>query len=101
MRYPTLVEKRYNDEFKEQIVKLHEMGKKIYDLSSEYAINAVIIYKWIKETKPVIGGGISKKEYEKMQKELRQLRMKNEILKKLPPYSQENNKTNSKIHRKI
>ncbi|WP_129408551.1 transposase [Marinitoga lauensis] len=74
--------KRYNDEFKEQIVKLHEMGKKVHELSSEYGISRVTIYKWIKETKPLVEGGISKKEYEKMQKELQQLRMENEILKK-------------------
>ncbi|AEX84733.1 transposase [Marinitoga piezophila KA3] len=74
--------KRYSAEFKEQIVKLHEMGKKVYDLSREYGISNVTIYKWIKESKPVIEGGISKKEYEKMQRELQQLRMENEILKK-------------------
>ena len=74
--------KRYSAEFKEQIVKLHEMGKKVYDLSHEYGISTVTIYKWIKESKPVVEGGISKKEYEKMQKELQQLRMENEILKK-------------------
>lgn len=74
--------KRYTDEFKEQIVKLHKMGKKVYDLSREYGISNVTIYKWIKESEPVVEGGISKKEYEKMQKELQELRMENEILKK-------------------
>ena len=37
--------KRYSDEFKEQIVKLHEMGKKVHELSSEYGISTVTIYK--------------------------------------------------------
>ena len=58
------------------------MGKKVYELSSEYGISTVTIYKWIKEMRPVAEGEISKKEYKKMQKELQQLRMENEILKK-------------------
>ena len=74
--------KRYSDEFKEQIAKLHEMGKKVYDLSSKYGMSTVTIYKWIKESKPVVEGEISKKEYEKMKKELQELRMESEILKK-------------------
>jgi len=74
--------KRYSEEFKEQIVKLHEMGKKVHELNSEYGISTVAIYKWIKESKPVVKGEISNKEFEKMKKELSELRMENEILKK-------------------
>ena len=41
-----------------------------------------IIYKWIKEYNPTQDGEISKKEFERMKKELNELRMENEILKK-------------------
>ena len=41
-----------------------------------------IIYRWIKESKPIVDDEISKKEFEKTKKELQELRMESEILKK-------------------
>ena len=75
---------RYTNQFKEQILKLHEMGKKVYELSSEYGVSTVTIYKWIKESKPVLlpDGEVTTKEYNRLQKEIEQLKMENEILKK-------------------
>ena len=69
---------------KEQILKLHEMGKKVYELSSEYGVSTVTIYKWIKESKPVLlpDGEVTIKEYNRLQKEIEQLKITNEILKK-------------------
>ena len=74
--------KRFTKEFKEQIVSLYNMGKTVSQLSSEYGVTRVTIYRWIKEYSPTQDGEISKKEFERMKKELNELRMENEILKK-------------------
>jgi transposase len=58
------------------------MGKTVSQLSSEYSITRATIYKWIKEYSLTQDGEISKKEFERMKKELNELRMENEILKK-------------------
>ena len=61
--------KRFTKEFKEQIVSLYNMGKTVSQLSSEYGVTRVTIYRWIKEYSPTQDGEISKKEFERMKKE--------------------------------
>ncbi len=76
---------RFTDEFKKQIVDLHQSGSSVSYLSSEYGVSAVTIYKWIKELSPVKtldNEEITAKEYEKMKKRIAELEMENEILKK-------------------
>ena len=73
-------------------------------LSSEYGVSNVTIYKWVKELSPVKVSEkeeITSKEYEKMKRRIAELEMENEILKKLPPYLQENDRRNRYLHRKI
>ncbi|MBN2540650.1 MAG: transposase [Bacilli bacterium] len=77
--------KRYSPEFKEQMFKLHQAGTSVYKLSSEYGIPTGTLYKWIKELKPVSiedNQEISLKEYQAMQKRIRELEVENDILKK-------------------
>ncbi len=41
--------KRYNEDFKRTVVDLYHSGYSVKELSSEYGISEVTIYKWIKE----------------------------------------------------
>lgn len=76
---------RYSDEFKQQIVDLYRSGKPVSDLSREYGVSDVTIYKWIKQLSPVAlsdGEEISVKDYKAMEKRIAELEMECEILKK-------------------
>ena len=39
--------KKYNTEFKSMIVELYKTGRKVLDLSREYGVSEVTIYKWV------------------------------------------------------
>ncbi|MBS6558724.1 MAG: transposase [Clostridiales bacterium] len=83
--------------------RFYQAGSSVSYLSREYGVANVTIYKWIKEFSNVQVSdteAIPVKEYEKMKKRIAELEMENEILKKLPPYSQENDRKNRYLHRK-
>lgn len=44
---------RYTDDFKQQIVDLYNSGQPVLELSREYGVATVTIYKWIKQYYPV------------------------------------------------
>ncbi|HER2169518.1 transposase [Peribacillus phoenicis] len=44
---------KYNNEFKKTIVDLYHSGNPVKDLSSEYGVSEVTIYKWVKEFTPI------------------------------------------------
>ena len=76
---------RYTDEFKQQIVDLYNSGSSVANLSSEYGVATVTIYKWIKQLSPVKISDdeeITAKDYKAMKKRIAELEMENEILKK-------------------
>ncbi|QTD42635.1 transposase [Sporosarcina sp. Te-1] len=50
-------QKRYNQEFKQTIVELYRSGTSVSDLSREYGVSEVTIYKWIKAHSPIENGG--------------------------------------------
>ena len=87
--------KRYSEEFKRQIIDLYLSGKSVTELAEEYGLVEQTIYKWKKLYAPSFevdeNQTISMKEYKDLQKKMRELEMENEILKKLKPYSSENN----------
>jgi len=77
--------KRYNDDFKKMIVDLYHSGSSVKDLSSEYGVSNVTIYKWIKDLTPIEGAGdkgITPKDVDAIQKENLRLKQELEILKK-------------------
>ena len=45
--------KKYNDDFKKMIVDLYHSGNSVKDLSGEYGVSEVTIYKWIKDFTPI------------------------------------------------
>jgi len=78
---------KYSDEFKQQIVDLHQNGKRIVDLSREYGISQTAIKNWIKQSKNTGSFRVddnrseNEKELIKLRKENKQLQMENDILK--------------------
>nr|BAA01401.1 hypothetical transposase [Geobacillus stearothermophilus] len=83
---------KFNEDFKKMVVDLYGTGRKVKDLSSEYGVSEVTIYKWIKRYSPVKledGTSVAADDITKLQKQIRRLQEENEILKKLWPYSRE------------
>lgn len=77
--------KRYNDDFKKMVVDLYQYGNSVKDLSSEYGVSDVTIYKWIKDLTPIEGTDgkeITPKEVDAIEKENLRLKQELEILKK-------------------
>ncbi|BDT02360.1 transposase [Spiroplasma ixodetis] len=77
----------YTDEFKKQIVALYQSGKSVSCLAKEYNVTRAATYKWIKQFTNSgsfkIKNNLSDLEKQLIQanKELKQLRMENDILK--------------------
>lgn len=95
---------RYSEEFKQQVNELYRSDQPVLNLSCEYSVATVTICKWIKQflmTQVSDNEGINAKEYQAMKKRFAELKIENEILKKLPPYSHENDRRNCCIHQKI
>lgn len=76
--------KKYNDDFKKTIVDLYQAGNSVKELSSEYGVSEVTIYKWVKEFTPISSekGSLTSKELAEIQKENLRLKQELEILKK-------------------
>ena len=77
--------KRYNEDFKEMIVELYQTGSSVADLSREYGVTAVTIYKWIKQYSEIEideNTTITKKEMLEIQKENKKLKEELAIFKK-------------------
>lgn len=67
------------------VVDLYHTGSSVKELSSEYRVSEVTIYKWIKKFSQIdLEGGISvtADDFAKLQKQIRRLQKENEILKK-------------------
>jgi len=77
--------KRYNNDFRKMVVELYHSGQSVRNLSSEYGVSEVTIYKWIKDFTPVDGSdkdSLTPKEVAEIQKENLKLKQELEILKK-------------------
>lgn len=77
--------KNYDEEFKKTIVSLYESGKKISELSREYGVGHTNIRNWINKYQKITtstGEITNNDEILKLKKELQQVQLENEILKK-------------------
>ena len=77
--------KKYNAEFKSMIVELYQTGRTVKDLSREYGVSEVSIYKWIKQLSPIASiddTEMTLEEIKRMRQEMLRLQEENEILKK-------------------
>ncbi|MCV3316222.1 transposase [Pediococcus ethanolidurans] len=77
-----MTKKKYSVDFRKMIVKLYQDGDPVADLTDEYGVSNVTIYKWINLYKEDKGSGISKSDVLALQKRLKQLESENDILKK-------------------
>ena len=77
-----MTKKKYSVDFRKMIVKLYQDGAPVADLTEEYGVSNVTIYKWINLYKEDKGSGISKSDVLALQKRLKQLESENDILKK-------------------
>lgn len=84
-------QKKYTQEFKQQLVDLYNIGNYSFpQSSSEYGVQKSIILNWVRSLSPIQVSemeNISIKEYQALQKKMRDLEIENELLKKLQPYS--------------
>ena len=84
---PKRTRRSFTDEFKNQIVQLYQNGKRKSDIAREYDISPSVLAKWIKQAQTT--GSYKEKdnrtpeenELIKLQKENRQLKMENDVLK--------------------
>ena len=77
--------KRYDEEYKKNIVSLVENGKSISEIEREYGISRKNIYNWKYKYGTITtstGETTNNDEITKLKKELKQIQMENEILKK-------------------
>ncbi len=77
--------KKYNSKFKSMIVELYKTGLSVKDLSREYVVSEVTIYKWIKQISPIASiddTEITLEEIKRIKQEMLRLQEENEILKK-------------------
>lgn len=78
---------RFSDDFKTQIVRLYQSGKKTSVLSKEYDISLPTIYKWVKESsttgsfKTNYNLTDEQRELKASRKRIAELEMENDILK--------------------
>ena len=76
-------QKRFNQEFKQTVVDLYQAGTPVYQLSSEYGVSEVTIYKWIKQHSPIEGEPtLTMFDVDAIRKENLRLKQELEILKK-------------------
>lgn len=81
---------KYENDFKVMLVELLKSGRTAKELSSEYTVNSSIIRRWRREYEAK-SGDFSKKrevsvqelEFKALKKELREVRMERDILKKV------------------
>jgi transposase len=77
--------KKFNQDFKKTIVDLYHSGRSVKELSSEYGVSDVTIYKWIKRFSPIStsdGKTTTLDDMEELKKQIAHLQEENIILKK-------------------
>ncbi|MFY0128256.1 transposase, partial [Bacillus cytotoxicus] len=48
-----MANKNFHEEFKKMVVELYHSDQSVKELSSEYGVSEVTIYKWIKKYSPI------------------------------------------------
>ena len=81
--------KKYDNDFKLMIVELSKTGKTAKELGEEYGINSGIIRRWKREYEAKSGDfskkrelSLEEQELKRLKKELKDVRMERDILKK-------------------
>ncbi|PFE03384.1 IS3 family transposase [Bacillus cereus] len=80
-----MTNKKFNEEFKKMVVELYHSGQPVKQLSSEYGVSEVTVYKWIKIYSPITSvdeDEMTLEDLKRMKKEMVRLKEENEIFKK-------------------
>ncbi len=80
-----MTNKKFNEEFKKMVVELYRSGQPVKELSSEYGVSEVTVYKWIKAYSTITSVNedeMTLEDLKRMKKEMLRLKEENEILKK-------------------
>jgi len=80
-----MTNKKFNEEFKKMVVELYRSEQPVKQLSSEYGISGVTVYKWIKTYSPITSvdeDEMTIEDLKQLKKEMLRLKEENEILKK-------------------
>lgn len=72
---------KYTEEFRLQMMELHQQGNSIAKLHREYGVSEPTLYKWKEEYNPSNGFTESQKISE-LEQRIKRLEMENNILKK-------------------
>jgi len=84
--------RKYENDFKVMIVDLLKSGKRVKELSEEYEINESVIRRWKREFQERDGDFTKKKELSILKKELADVKMERDILKKAVSIFSKNDK---------
>ena len=78
---------KYEDSFKKKLVELYNNGKPASEIVQEFHVSSSALWKWIKyfndtgSFKEADNRSQLENDYKELEKEVRQLRMENDILK--------------------
>lgn len=96
--------KSYDEEFKKMIVELYESHTTTAaNIVREYGIGSATLYKWVGQYGKIQtpdGEVTNNKEIKKLKKEINDLKIENEILKKAMAIFTQKQKINSNLQRK-
>jgi len=76
--------RRYDSEFKANILRMHEDGRSVSSLSQSFGISEQVIYRWRRESNDLNAGSSKEelKELKLLRKQVQDLRIERDILKK-------------------
>jgi len=76
--------RRYDADFKANILRMHENGRTVKSLSESFGINENLIYRWKKASKPSSTAKdlTLREELKQVRKQLREVEQERDILKK-------------------
>ena len=76
--------RRYDSEFKSNVLEMHKTGRSVRSLSLSFGINENIIHRWKKESKTIESVSQSSEltEIKVLRKQLKEVEQERDILKK-------------------
>ncbi|MCO4654463.1 transposase [Streptococcus infantarius subsp. infantarius] len=77
------MKKRYSKEFKETLIAFYHSGQSITQLSKEYDVSPVTIYKWIDLYSKSNESSVSKADFLELKRQLAKVKEERDILKKV------------------
>ena len=77
------MQKRYSQEFKENLIDFYHSGQSVTQLSKEYDVAPATIYKWIDLYSTSNESSVSKADFLELKRPLAKVKEERDILKKV------------------